>query len=89
MKDEEVTAAAPLADEIDAAALERAKSLANWACYTIALQRRRLQSGEPEDETFIFRWWADLEFLVVTLRRLRRATASWSCDARLGLAVRR
>ncbi|MGA9760972.1 MAG: hypothetical protein WBQ14_00910 [Gaiellaceae bacterium] len=27
---------------------------------TIALQARRLGSKEPEDGTFIFRWWADL-----------------------------
>jgi hypothetical protein len=28
---------------------------------------------EPEDDSFLGRWWADLEFLVITLRRLRRA----------------
>jgi hypothetical protein len=38
-----------------------------------ALQRRRLQSNEPEDETFIFRRWADFQFLIVSLRRLRLA----------------
>jgi hypothetical protein len=85
------TAAGPLADEIDAAVLERAKSLANRACFTVALQRRRLQSEEPEDDTFIFRWWADLEFLVVTLRRLRRAaqlgTHASRAKAALGVAI--
>ena len=28
---------------------------------------------EPEDERFVFRWWADLQFLIVALRRMRRA----------------
>jgi hypothetical protein len=65
--------AGPSAEEIDAAILERAKSLSNRGCFTVALQRRRLRSAEPEDDTFIFRWWADLEFLVAALRRLRRA----------------
>jgi hypothetical protein len=39
----------------------------------IALQHRRLRSQEPEDEVFVFRWWADLQFLIVALRRLRRS----------------
>jgi hypothetical protein len=55
-----------------AAVRERASSLANEAMLTIALQVRRLGSKEPEDGTFIFRWWADLQFLIVSLRRLRR-----------------
>jgi hypothetical protein len=67
------TVAAPSAEEKDAALLERAKSLSNQACFTIALQRRRLRSVEPEDDIFIFRWLADLQFLLVALRRLRRA----------------
>jgi hypothetical protein len=41
--------------------------------YTVALQVRRLGSEEPEDSTFVLRWWADLQFLIVALRRLRRA----------------
>ncbi len=57
----------------DAATLERAKRLGNKAMFTIALQRRRLRSKEPEDEEFVFRFWADLEFLIIALRRLRRA----------------
>lgn len=40
--------------------------------FTVSLQRRRLRSVEPEDEIFVFRWWADLQFLIVALRRLRR-----------------
>jgi hypothetical protein len=57
----------------DAATIERAHSLANEAIHMVALQRRRLQSNEPEDEAFIFRRWADFQFLIVSLRRLRLA----------------
>jgi len=53
--------------------LERAKSLCNVACFTIALQCRRLKTSEPEDEIFVLHWYADLRFLILTLRRLRRA----------------
>jgi len=55
------------------ATIERAHSLANDAVRTVALQRRRLRGHEPEDDTFVFRWWADLQFMIVALRRLRRA----------------
>ena len=57
----------------DAAILERAYSLIDEAMHTVALQRRRVRSTEPEDEEFVFRHWADLQFFVVALRRLRRA----------------
>ncbi len=57
----------------DAATIERAHSLANEAIHMVALQRRRLQSEEPEDETFVFRRWADFQFFIVSLRRLRQA----------------
>jgi hypothetical protein len=57
----------------DAVILERAFSLMNEAMFIVELQRRRVRSTEPEDEKFIFRRWADLQFLVVALRRLRRA----------------
>src|SRR5579859_2833960 len=53
----------------DAAILERAKSLSNEACFTVSLQHRRLRTTEPEDQVFVFRWWADLQFLIVALRR--------------------
>lgn len=53
--------------------MERAFSLANEAMLTIDLQRRRIRSEELEDRTFIFRRWADLQFFIVALRRLRRA----------------
>jgi len=57
----------------NAATYERAKRLANIALWTIDLQRRRLNSKEPEDAEFIFRQWSDFHFLVVALTRLRRA----------------
>jgi hypothetical protein len=53
--------------------LERARSLANEAMFTVSLQCRRIRSKEPEDDVFVMRWWADLQFLIVALRRLRRA----------------
>jgi hypothetical protein len=56
-----------------AATIERAHSLANEAIHMIALQRRRLQSEEPEDKTFVFRRWADFQFFIISLRRLRQA----------------
>jgi hypothetical protein len=55
------------------ALLERSFSLANEAMHTLALQHRRLEAKEPEDDKFVFRWWADLQFFIVALRRLRRA----------------
>ncbi len=56
-----------------AATIERAHSLANEAIHMVALQLRRLQSEEPEDEIFVFRRWADFQFFIVGLRRLRQA----------------
>ena len=56
-----------------AATYERARRLANQALWTIDLQRRRLNSDEPEDAKFILRKWSDFHFLVVALTRLRRA----------------
>lgn len=55
------------------ATYERARRLANVAMWSIDLQCRRLRGTEPEDETFVFRKWADFDFLVVGLTRLRRA----------------
>src|SRR4051812_9869536 len=56
-----------------AASSERARRLANIGLHAIALQHRRLRSSEPEDDQFVMRWWADLQFLVIALRRFRRA----------------
>jgi hypothetical protein len=53
--------------------LERASSFANEAMFTIDLQRRRLRSKEVEDSAFVFRWWVDLQFFIIALRRLRRS----------------
>ena len=56
----------------DEATITRAASLANEAVFAVALQCRRLRSSEPEDALFVMRWWADVQLLVVMLRRLRR-----------------
>ncbi len=64
----------------EAAMLERGNSFANQAVWTLDLQLRRLGTAEPEDEDFIFRAWADLEFFILTLWHLRTA-------ARLALRV--
>jgi hypothetical protein len=58
-----------------AATYERARRLANQALWTIDLQRRRLNSDEPDDDQFVLRKWSDFHFLVVALTRLRRAVA--------------
>jgi hypothetical protein len=55
------------------ATYERACRLANVAMWSIDLQCRRLRTSEPEDEKFILRKWADFDFLIVSLWRLRRA----------------
>jgi hypothetical protein len=41
--------------------------------FVLALQRRRVQTVEPEDGDFLFRVWADWEFLIVALIRIRRS----------------
>lgn len=56
-----------------AATYERARRRANVCVWTVALQVRRLRTEEPEDGGFVLRRWADLEFLIVALTRLRRA----------------
>ena len=58
-----------------AATYERARRLANLAVWTVALQKRRLKTDEPEDADFLFRRWADFQFLIVALTRLRRAAS--------------
>lgn len=57
----------------DESTIERCSSLVNDAMYAVGLQYRRLHGTEPEDEKFIFRWWWDIQFLVIALYRLRRA----------------
>jgi hypothetical protein len=58
-----------------AATYERACRLANVAVWTAALQRRRLTADEPEDEEFLFRRWADFQFFIITLTRVRRVAS--------------
>jgi hypothetical protein len=55
------------------ATYERARRLANQALWAVDLQRRRLNSEEPEDAKFTLRQWSDFHFLIVALTRLRRA----------------
>lgn len=57
----------------DGAILERSFSFCNEAMHTISLQIRRLQTTEPEDSKFLFRKWADLRFLILSLDRLYKA----------------
>lgn len=57
----------------DAVILERCKRLANHAMWTVKLQWRRVRGKEPEDSEFVFRWWADLQFFILSLYRLRTA----------------
>lgn len=68
-----MSTASPTDRPSDGAILERALSLANEAMFTVKLQHRRLRSTEPEDEVFFFRRGADFQFLIVALRRMRRA----------------
>src|SRR5438093_5307352 len=63
----------PMISATDAAVIERAYRLANKAMFTVALQVRRLDSLEPQDENFVFRKHADWEFLIASLYRLQRA----------------
>jgi hypothetical protein len=41
--------------------------------WSIEVQCRRLEAVEPEDAEFVLRRWADFDFLIVALTRLRRA----------------
>jgi hypothetical protein len=54
------------------ATYERARRLANVLAWTISLQCRRIRSSEPEDGKFLLRRWADYEFLINALSRLRK-----------------
>jgi hypothetical protein len=52
---------------------ERARRLANVAVWTVHLQNRRIDSDEPEDQDFVLRRFADIDFFVTAMWRLRRA----------------
>lgn len=54
---------------------ERARRMANSAMWSVAVQRRRLTTTEPEDEEFVFRAWMDFQFFLVALMRLRRTVS--------------
>jgi len=70
---------------------ERARRLANFWMWTIRLQCRRIQSGESEDKEFLFRKWADFDFLIVALSRLRRtavlATSAHTIEPQIKKAI--
>ncbi len=55
----------PPDDRPEAAVSERSLSLMNEAMFTVDLQVRRARGREPEDDAFVMRWWADLQFLIV------------------------
>jgi len=55
--------------------------------WTLQLQRRRLKTSEPEDDGFVFRLWADFEFFIVALTRLRRAAVLASKVPAINAAV--
>jgi hypothetical protein len=57
----------------EAVTLGRARTFANEAMFTVALQLRRVASDDPEDSVFVLRRWVDWQFLIVALRRLQRA----------------
>lgn len=68
-----------------AAVMERAFSLVNEAMFTVELQRRRVRSEEPEDSRFPARWWADVQFLIVALRRAAELASGVPENARRSL----
>jgi hypothetical protein len=83
---------APASPPSDEATLERCCRMADIELQAALLQRRRLRTSEPEDDDFVLRWWADLQFFILTLWRLRRAasllrsTCHWSNAVRSALA---
>ena len=69
--------------------LARARRLANVEMLTIELQIRRLRTSEPEDKHFVLRWWADMQFLIVALTRIRRAAAIANDEPAINAACER
>jgi len=74
----------------DAVILESSKRLANHAIWTAMLQSRRIKSSEPEDSEFMLRWWADLQFFILSLYRLRTAVkiAVKVSDSKISVCIR-
>lgn len=66
----------------------RALRIASHLMFAMDLQLRRLQTAEPEDSTFVFRWQADLQFLIYCLRRIRTAAMIARHDAAVMSAIR-
>lgn len=58
-----------------AATYERARRLANVALWAVHLQCRRLRNNDEIDEEFVLRRWADFDFLIIALTRLRKAVS--------------
>ncbi|ESZ99708.1 hypothetical protein ThrDRAFT_02702 [Frankia casuarinae] len=54
--------------------LNRAVRLASNSLYVIDIQIRRIAGDEPEDEDYLFRVWADIDFLIITLWKIRTVT---------------
>jgi len=59
---------------------EEGKRLANFACWAIELQIKRLQQIEPEIPEFVMQPVADFHFLVTAIASLRKA-ADLACQA--------
>ena len=76
----------------ETAIYERARRLANLSLWTIDMQRRRINSDEPEDDKFVLRKWADFHFLIVALTRLRRsavlATKAKTIEQKIKIALK-
>lgn len=73
----------------DAVIIERAFSMALEASETVVLQANRVQRDEPEDAKFIFRAWADWQFLLIALWRLRRTATIATRVASVGSDVQK
>jgi hypothetical protein len=57
----------------DLQTLERAVRLGGAAMRGVQLQLRRVRGSEPEDDEWLFRTWADFQFLIVALWQMRLA----------------
>ena len=54
------------------------------ASETVVLQANRVRRDEPEDDRFVFRAWADWQFLIIALWRLRRTAMIATRVAKVG-----
>ena len=69
---------------------EKARSLANIACFSIELQIHRLRKGEPEIPEFVMQPVADFHFLLTAIKRLHRAAnlANNAIDRKLSSQIK-